>query len=317
MLPRKALGKGLASLIPTTPIASRMTPVAAVVVEDGETAEVAASVAPRPQVTQKISVDLIVPNHLQPRKHFNDDALEDLANSIRVHGVIQPVVVCPLPNGRYELIAGERRWRASKKAGLTEVPVVFKEADDEGMLEMAIIENIQREDLDPLEEAAAYQELIKQFGYSHEQVADKVGKSRPAVANSLRLLNLPKVIQEDIAANRLTAGHARALLSLETLQDQLTIREQVLRSQLTVRDVERLVQFRMNRGPKTEEGDKAATGARPLSPQWKQVQEDLTMALGTKVIVQPNADMKGGKVVVEFYSAQDLSRIHDLIVERT
>lgn len=314
MLPRKALGKGLASLIPTTSMVTRSVPIAAVIVEDAGGTEVA---TPKKSFVQTVSVDLIVPNHLQPRKHFNDEALEELASSIRVHGVIQPVVVCPLPNGRYELIAGERRWRASKKAGLTEVPVVFRDADDEGMLELAIIENIQREDLDPLEEATAYQELMKQFGYSQEQVADKVGKSRPAVANSLRLLNLPKVIQEDIATNRLTAGHARALLSLETLQDQLTIREQVLRSQLTVRDVERLVQFRMNRGPKAEDGDKASSGTKMLPPQWKQVQEDLTMALGTKVILQPNADMKGGKVVVEFYSTQDLSRIHDLIVERT
>lgn len=313
MLPRKALGKGLASLIPAMPMATRSASVPVVVVEE----EGAAVVASKKNFAQTVSIDLIVPNHLQPRKHFNEEALEDLANSIRVHGIIQPIVVCPLPNGRYELIAGERRWRASKKAGLTEVPVVLKNADDEGMLEMAIIENIQREDLDPLEEATAYQELMKQFGYSQEQVADKVGKSRPAVANSLRLLNLPKVIQEDIATNRLTAGHARALLSLETLQDQLTIREQVLRSQLTVRDVERLVQFRMNRAPKVEEGDKATPGSKPLSPQWKQVQEDLTMALGTKVILQPNADMKGGKIVVEFYSTQDLSRIHDLIIERT
>lgn len=313
MLPRKALGKGLASLIPTTPLAARVMPI----VDAPVSVTVVTEADMTSHATQKISVDLIVPNHLQPRKHFNDEALEDLASSIRVHGVIQPVVVCPLPNGRYELIAGERRWRASKKAGLTEIPVVFMNADNEGMLEMAIIENIQREDLDPLEEATAYQELMKQFGYSQEQVADKVGKSRPAVANSLRLLNLPKVIQEDIASSRLTAGHARALLSLETLQDQLTIREQILRSQLTVRDVERLVQFRMNRAPKTESGEKAAAGAKPLTPQWKQVQEDLTMAFGTKVTLHQNADMKGGKVVVEFYSTQDLSRIHDLIIERT
>lgn len=313
MLPRKALGKGLASLIPTAPTPAPAAHVATFTIDDADKGLDSAINRP----TQELSIDLIVPNHLQPRKHFDDQALEDLASSIRVHGVIQPVVVCQLPNGRYELIAGERRWRASRKAGLTTIPVVFKNADDEGILEMAIIENIQREDLDPLEEATAYQELMKQFGYSQEQVADKVGMSRPAVANSLRLLNLPKIIQEDIASGRLTAGHARALLSLETLQDQLTIREQVLRSQLTVRDVERLVQFRMNRAPKLEGGDKVASGGNPLSPQWKQVQEDLTMALGTKVTLHQSSDMKGGKVVVEFYSTQDLSRIHDLIVERT
>lgn len=304
MLPRKALGKGLSSLIPAAPIAATVTSIAV------------ATSAPTNSV-HKIAIDDIVPNRLQPRKHFNEEALEDLASSIRIHGIIQPIVVCPLPNGRYELIAGERRWRASKKAGLTEVSAVFKEADDQGMLELAIIENIQREDLDPLEEATAYQELMKQFGYSQEQVADKVGKSRPAVANSLRLLNLPKLIQEDIALSRMTAGHARALLSLETIQDQLTIREQILRTQLTVRDVERIVQFRMNRGPKEESKEGGSTETKQLSPQWKQVQEDLTMALGTKVVLHQNADMKGGKIVIEFYSTQDLSRMHDLIVERT
>lgn len=304
MLPRKALGKGLSSLIPAAPISATVTPISV------------NTAAPSNSV-HKIPIDDIVPNRLQPRKHFNEEALEDLANSIRVHGIIQPIVVCPLPNGRYELIAGERRWRASKKAGLTEVSAVFKETDDHGMLELAIIENIQREDLDPLEEAQAYQELMKQFGYSQEQVADKVGKSRPAVANSLRLLNLPKLIQEDIALSRMTAGHARALLSLETIQDQLTIREQILRTQLTVRDVERIVQFRMNRAPKEDAKEGGSTDTKQLSPQWKQVQEDLTMALGTKVILQPNSDMKGGKIIVEFYSTQDLSRMHDLIVERT
>lgn len=306
MLPRKALGKGLASLIPQTPIAAQMATAAGVLESPPATLGV-----------QKVSIDAIVPNRLQPRKTFDEAALEDLASSIRIHGIIQPIVACPLPNGRYEIIAGERRWRAARRAGLSEVPVVTQVVDDETMLELAIIENIQREDLGPLEEAAAYRELIQQFGYSQEEVADKVGKSRPAVANSLRLLNLPKVVQEDIAAGRMTAGHARALLSLENLQDQLTIREQVLRSQLTVRDVERLVQFRMNRGLKTDSDGKTASDRRLLSPQWKQVQEDLTMAFGTKVILHPNADMKGGKIVVEFYSTQDLSRIHDLVVERT
>lgn len=306
MLPRKALGKGLASLIPQTPVAAQVTTAATILAPQSS-----------PQGLLKVPIDALVANRLQPRKTFNEEALEELAASIRVHGIIQPIVVCPLPGGRYEIIAGERRWRASRRAGLGEVPVVIKDADEDVMLEMAIIENIQREDLDPLEEAAAYKELMQQFGYSQEQVADKVGKSRPAVANSLRLLNLPKLVQEDIATGRLTAGHARALLSLETLQDQLTIREQVLKSQLTVRDVERLVQFRLNRVPKTEDGGKSASEGRQLSPQWKQVQEDLTMALGTKVILHQNADMKGGKIVVEFYSTQDLSRIHDLVVERT
>ncbi len=315
MLPRKALGKGLASLIPTQAMGPKIVHV--------PMAEAPAPVPvaiPEPEVksgVHELAIESIVPNHLQPRKHFNEEALEDLANSIRVHGVIQPIVVCEIGRGRYELIAGERRWRASKKAGLTQIPAVIKEVDNETMLEMAIIENIQREDLDPLEEALAYQELMKQFGYTQDQVADKVGKSRPAVSNSLRLLNLPKLIQEDIATARMSAGHARALLALETLQDQLTIREQILRTQLTVRDVERIIQFKTSRVPKAETGEGGSVSTKVLSPQWKQVQEDLTMALGTKVVLTQGADMKSGKIVVEFYSTQDLSRIHDLIVERT
>lgn len=309
MQPRKALGKGLASLIPDMVRSAMATPL--VVMPAVDTTQVATLHGGN----HHISIDSIVPNRLQPRKHFDDDALEDLCNSIRVHGVIQPIVVCPLPNGRYEIIAGERRWRASRKAGLTEVPVVFKDADDEAMLELAIIENIQRQDLNPVEEATAYQELIKQFGYSQEQVAEKMGKSRSAIANSLRLLNLPKVLQEDIAHNRLSAGHARALLTVEDLQAQLAIREQILRSQLTVRDVERLVQNRVSNAVKPERPVLARDSG--LSPQWKQVQEDLTMALGTKVMIQPGSDMKSGKVVIEYYSAQDLSRIHDIIVDKT
>lgn len=313
MLPRKALGKGLASLIPTQSLGPKIVHV--------PMAETAISILdPEPLVQRGVlmlQVNDIVPNHLQPRKHFNEEALEDLANSIRVHGVIQPVVVSEISKGRYELIAGERRWRASKKAGLSEIPAVVKEVDNETLLEVAIIENIQREDLDSMEEALAYQELMKQFGYSQEQVADKVGKSRPAVSNSLRLLNLPKLIQEDIATSRMSAGHARALLSLGTLQDQLTIREQILRTQLTVRDVERIIQVKNNRLPRTEANGGGSTSTNVLSPQWKQVQEDLTMALGTKVVLSQSADGKGGKIVVEFYSTQDLSRMHDLIVERT
>ncbi|PIR21291.1 MAG: chromosome partitioning protein ParB [Deltaproteobacteria bacterium CG11_big_fil_rev_8_21_14_0_20_47_16] len=316
MQPRKALGKGLASLITTGPPAPR--PVQAAPAPMAVTAVRAATeMAPKQALPQNVAIDAIVPNHLQPRKHFDEDALTDLANSIKVHGVIQPLVVNPLENGRYELIAGERRWRASKRAGLTEVPVVLKKVDNETLLELAIIENIQRQDLDALEEANAYQELINQFNYSQEQVADKVGKSRSAVSNSLRLLNLPKLIQEDIALGRLSAGHARALLALENLQDQLTIREQVLHAQLSVRDLERMVQLKQNRAPSDLAVIKKSKREVELAPQWKQVQEDLTMALGTKVLIQPDNSMKGGKVVVEFYSAQDLSRIHDLIVERT
>lgn len=291
MQARKALGKGLASLIPGESEA----------IKSDNTTFVSENM---------VDIDYIIPNRSQPRKEFSDDSLKELAESIKTNGIIQPLIVTPAVGGRYELIAGERRLRAARLAGLEKVPVVVRQAEPEAMLELAIIENVQREDLNPIEEALAYKDLLNQFNYTQEEVADKVGKSRPYVANSLRLLGLPKVIQEDVILGRLTPGHARALLAISNIQEQLRVRESILHSRLTVRDVEELIQNILSG---TSEKNKTNKKQNELSPQLKSVVDDMTNRLGTKVNLVPYKNNKGGKVIIEYYSAQDLNRIYQKI----
>lgn len=292
MQTRKALGKGLASLIPSE---------AKVELRDSGG-----------MPFEMISVDSIVPNRMQPRSNFSEESLKELSESIRTNGVIQPILVTPPVGGRYELIAGERRLRAARLAGLEKIPVVIKEADTETMLELSIVENIQREDLNPIEEAKAYKELIESFDYTQEEVADKVSKSRPHVANTLRLLFLPKVIQEDVAVGRMSPGHARALLAIADLQEQLRIREKILNSRFTVRDVERLIQDVLKRRPMRGKAKRMVD----LSPQMRTVQDELTKELGTKVAIIPNRNNKSGQIVIDYYSTEDLNRIYSKVVER-
>ena len=220
---------------------------------------------------------------------------------------MQPLIVSRVDEKRYELIAGERRLRASRLAGLSEVPVVIREVDDEKLLALSILENIQREDLNPIEESRAYQELIEQYRYSQEDVARKLGKSRVAVTNSLRLLKLPRVIQTDVSEGRYTAGHARAILGLENMHDQLKLREVILKHMPTVRDVEQMVQERST--------SRRATARRneKLTPQLVQLSDRLKQALGTKVVIRPSRN-GNGKVVIDYYSVQDLDRIYQHIV---
>ncbi|MCB0418536.1 MAG: ParB/RepB/Spo0J family partition protein, partial [Bdellovibrionales bacterium] len=209
---KSVLGRGLASLIPD-----------------------ARGNAPTKRQYFECDIEKIVPNTYQPRKLFDKAALQELVDSIKANGIIQPLIV-RIRDGHYELIAGERRWRAAQKAGLTKVPVVVKEVDqDVHSLEMALIENIQRQELNCIEEAIAYQQLVDQFQLSHEEIATRVGKSRATVANTIRLLKLPAVIREDISAGKLTMGHARSLLALEQTEDQLAVREEILRDKLSVR----------------------------------------------------------------------------------
>lgn len=289
MQARKALGKGLASLIPTE----------AVMVSNEKGSEV--------------DIDLIIPNRMQPRHDFSEDALENLANSIKQKGIIQPLVVAPPVSGRYELIAGERRLRAAKMAGLARVPVVVKEVNAESMLELALIENIQRENLNPIEEALAYQELIDEFGYTQDEVSEKLSKSRPHIANTLRLLQLPKVVQEDVIVGRLTAGHARALLVITDIQELLRIRESILQGGLSVREVETLIQDRTKKDGRIAKNKKKRV---ELSPQMTAVIEELTQELGTKVRVNPTKNNKGGHIVIQYYSLQDFNRIFTRIIEK-
>ncbi len=254
-----------------------------------------------------VAVDSIVPNRQQPRTIFDEEKIRELADSIRERGIIQPLVVSPMSDGRYELVAGERRLRAARMLELADVPAVIKKVDEEGMLALSIIENIQREDLNPIEEARAYQELITQFGYTQEDVAKKVGKSRVAVTNGIRLLNLPQVVQEDVASGRYSAGHARALLAVDGIHARLRLRERIIKDVPTVRDVEKMVQS-YEAG-----GIKRIRTRKTLSPQMNEINENLKQALETKVQLVTKGE--GGKIVIEYYSQEDLDRIYGKIVK--
>ena len=297
MQQRKALGRGLDALIPSSETSAEAAILAPTIVH-----------SPVGERIRTVPIETIIPNRLQPRKTFNEEKIKDLSASIKERGIIQPLLVTQAIGNRYELIAGERRLRAAKMVGLTEVPVIIKIANTEEMLELSIIENIQREDLNPIEEAAAISELIKQFDYTQDETATRLGKSRVAITNSLRLLNLPKVIQDDVATARMSTGHARALLALTTLADQLKLRERILNANLTVRDVEKLIQTLM--GPVQKR-----RLAYQLTPQMKHLLDEITKSLATKVRLEPDKEKKGGRIVIEYYSAQDLDRIYNRIVK--
>lgn len=253
--------------------------------------------------TSTLNINEIIPNKEQPRKTFDRTALEELADSIRQHGVLQPLLVRPLPNGAYQLVAGERRWRASRLAELKEVPVIIKELTDTEAMEIAIIENLQREDLNPIEEAEGLQTLIDKCGFTQEEVATSVGKSRPAITNALRLLKLPEDVREMTKKGEISAGHARALLSFDSQALMQEVAAKIVSDKLTVRDVEKLA-----KRPKTAETKKAP---RRRDPIYDEVELSLTEALGRKVKVY-NGRSKG-TLEIEFYSADDLKNIANII----
>jgi ParB family chromosome partitioning protein len=259
-----------------------------------------------PPGLQQVPVDAIRPNPMQPRSGLDSEALDELAASIQEHGLIQPLVVTTPAPGEYQLIAGERRLEAARIAGLTHVPVLVKEATPQQVLELALVENIQRADLKPLEEASAYRQLIDEFGLTQEAVAERVGKSRATVANAVRLLRLPAPIKTALADGRISEGHARALLGLDDEQQQLGILITILRRGLNVRQTEELVRRML--APPPEE----APEARP-SIALRALEEDFRRALGTKVQLQRNR--KGqGRLVIHFYSEEELQTIYDAIV---
>jgi ParB family chromosome partitioning protein len=238
-------------------------------------------------------------------REFDEGALSELAASIRAQGVIQPLLVRHLPDGEFELVAGERRLRAAEQAGLKQVPVFVREISDEESLEFALVENIQRDDLSPLEEAAAFQRLIDEFGHTQEEIAERVGKSRPAVANALRLLRLPESIRRDLARGRLTAGHARVLLSIDDADAQLRAAKQIQARQMSVRDAEQLAAAR-----------KSSTATRPSArdPHRGALERELSTALGTRVRITPKG--RGGRIEIEFYSREELQGLVDRIAKR-
>lgn len=254
--------------------------------------------------TSTLPINEIIPNKEQPRKTFDEGALQELADSITVHGVLQPLLVRPLLSGGYQLIAGERRWRASRMAGLKEVPVIIRELSDSEAMEIAIIENLQREDLNPIEEAEGLQALIDKCDYTQEQVAVSVGKSRPAIANALRLLKLPEEVRQMTKEGEISAGHARALLAFDNQAIMYEVAKQIVSDKLTVRDVERLAKR------PTKSADKKQN-AKHRDSFYDEVELSLTDVLGRRVKVY-NGRSKG-TLEIEFYSLDDLKDIANAI----
>ena len=254
---------------------------------------------------KEIAVSAITPNPRQPRRAFDEDALEELAESIRQVGLLQPVVVRAAGSGRYELIMGERRWRASQRAGLTEIGAIVKQTQDNDLLRDALIENMHRQQLDPLEEAAAYQQLLDDFGATHEELARKVGRSRPHISNTLRLLNLPPAVQKRVAAGVLSAGHARALLSLNDPEAQDRLAHRIVAEGLSVRAVEEIVAVGADDSPPSRP---VRTGAKPpTAPGLRHLADRLSDLFETRVKVE--LGQRKGKIVVEFATIDDLERI--------
>ena len=273
----------------------------------GMTAEGSTDTALRPVAGayfEEVAVDSITPNPRQPRRTFDDESLDELAFSITEVGLLQPVVVRSLGGSRYELVMGERRWRASQRAGLDYIPAIVRETRDTDMLRDALMENLHRQQLDPLEEAAAYQQLLDDFGATHEQLAQKIGRSRPHISNTLRLLNLPPGVQKRVAAGVLSAGHARALLSLDDPQGQERLAQRIVAEGLSVRAVEEIVAIGDDSPAKTH---RKSAVSKPVAPALRHLADRLSDIFETRVKVELGRNK--GKIVVEFASIDDLERI--------
>jgi ParB family chromosome partitioning protein len=261
----------------------------------------------------EVEVELIDASPLQPRTHFDQASLEQLAQSIDAHGVVQPVVLRP-KNGRYELVAGERRWRAAKLAGLSRIPAVIRDIQDKDLLELALIENIQREDLNPIEEAQAYRKLIETVGLTQESLADRVGRDRSYITNYLRLLRLPPDIQRLVAEGKLSTGHARTLLGLEQIDEQRRIARRIIERGLSVRETEALVR-RLAEGAGTRKARRKGTTASDANV--RAAEDKLRRRFATQVRIAHDADGNRGTIEISFYSAADLTRVFDLLMCKT
>jgi ParB family transcriptional regulator, chromosome partitioning protein len=280
--PKRGLGRGLSALIPRAPER-----------QDDNKQPASSSL--------EVAVDRITPSPFQPRRSFDEGKIEELAASIRNQGIIQPLVVRTRGDD-YELIAGERRWRAAIKAGLSRVPVVVRSANDHEALQLALVENLQREDLNPIEEAGGYRRLQEEFQWSQEEMAEKVGKSRPAIANSLRLLALPAEVQHELSAGNLPAGQARALLGLHTEPLILSACREVIAKGLSTRETEKMVRQLIV-------GRKRRRTVPLIDPDLKSIVEELQRSLGTRVRLLPKARSAKGKIEIEYYTLTDLERI--------
>ena len=279
MTARQALGKGLGALIPERPAAEL----------EGKRA------------LHFCGIEEVQPNPFQPRKTFADGQLQELVDSIREKGILQPLMVRRKGDG-YELIAGERRWRAAQKAGMKEVPILVKDVSESEMLELSLIENIQREDLNPIEEAEAFKRLMEQFHLTQEEISQKVGKDRATIANTIRLLKLPPEVKKSLAEGQISMGHARAFLSLEGVEKQRALLRKLLLGGLSVRQIENLVKrLRV----------KSSTLPRRNNPEWSELVEELQRALGTRVKIV--GKRKRGKIEIEYYSPEELDRLVDML----
>ena len=281
---RRPLGRGLSALLPTRP----------------------APTTPSQALPNTVAIDAIAPNPLQPRTVFQPDRLEELAASIRANGIIQPLIVRRAGQS-YQIVAGERRWRAAKIAGLSEVPIVVQEVADRQMLELALIENLQREDLNPIETAQAYERLGKELGISQEEIGRRTGKDRASIANTIRLLRLPKEVQLLIAEHRISTGHAKAILGLGSEDEQIQLAEKAAAQGLSVRQVEKLVQDRTSERP--------LTGRHEVQqdPNVRAAVEELERALGTRVRIVELSDQRG-RIEVDYFSQPELDRLYQHMV---
>jgi ParB family chromosome partitioning protein len=291
--PKRGLGKGLGALIPTAP---------SVITDGSQVGTVVQDQAPGAYL-EEIPVGVIQANPRQPRQVFDEDALAELAASIAAVGLLQPVVVRRTASGEYELIMGERRWRACQLAGLEVIPAIVRETSDDDLLRDALIENLHREQLNPLEEAAAYQQLLDDFAATHEELARRIGRSRPHISNTIRLLNLPPAVQKRVAAGVLSAGHARALLSVEDPVAQEQLAHRIVAEGLSVRAVEEIVAL----GARSAKAARAPSAKAPVAPGLKDLADRLSDAFETRVKVE--LGQRKGKIVVEFASLDDLERI--------
>jgi ParB family chromosome partitioning protein len=293
---RKALGRGLESLLPSRPAA---TPIA--------------MPATQPAASpQEIPVDSIDPNPYQTRRRINEAALEELAESIRANGVVQPVVLRPIASGRFQLVAGERRWHASKRAGKTTIPAVVRQISNEQAMEITIIENLQREDLNSVEQARAFERLSREFGLTQEQIASRTGKDRASIANFIRLLKLPEDIQHALEAGAMSFGHGKVLLALAGFPEHLErAAAEIIQKQLSVRQTEELVGRLLNPQSGEQKQEKAAA---PVDPNVREAQRSLESSLGIKVEIQ---DRKGkGKIILKYGSLEDFDRIVEALAAK-
>ncbi len=284
---KKGLGKGLSALIPE--------------VEESEE-KVSGNV-------ENIDIDRIKPNPYQPRKEFDEEKLNELAESIKEHGVVQPVIVTPEKNGKYVLIVGERRWKASSMAGEETIPAIVKEIEESTLLQVALIENLQREDLNPIEEATAYKRLINEFKMTQEELSRKLGKSRATIANTMRLLQLPDKLKNALLEGKINEGQARPLLAVKETQLQEEIAEKIVNNKLTARDVEKKVS--QSKKKESGEDEKGVEKRKEEEIFWEELREDLQTSLGTRVRIKKNKH--GGVIEIDFFGEEDLERVLSLI----